>query len=93
LIGLRGFYLSLGTGGLRANVGVVELQQQLSFAHAVAFFDQQALYCGRDGSVRFKVLEGFNLAVGGDLAADGAALHRGGTHFQRGLVDIRIQDR
>ena len=76
LIGLRGLHLCLSAGGLRANVGVVELQQELAFAHMVAFLDQQAFHRGRDGGVRFEILNGLNLAVGGDQAADGTALHR-----------------
>ena len=54
LIGLRGLDLSLGAGGLGADVGVVELQQKLALAHVIAFLDQQAFYRGGDGSVRFE---------------------------------------
>ncbi len=93
MIGLRGFHLSLGAGGLRADVGVVELQQQLSLAHVVAFLYQQAFHRGRDGSMRLKVLDGLNLAVGGDQAADRTALHDRDAHFQRSLVKIGIQHR
>ena len=92
LIGLCGLHVGLSAGGLRANIGVVELQQELAFAHTIAFLDQQAFHRGCDGGVRFEIPNGLNLAVSRDETADGTALHRGGTHLQRGLVKIGIQD-
>jgi hypothetical protein len=62
--------LSLGTRSLGADVGVVELQQELALAHMVSLLDQQAFYRGRDGSVGFEVLNRLNFAVGGDQTAD-----------------------
>ena len=89
-VGLRSFDLRLGACSLGANVGVVELQQELALAHVIAFFDQQAFYRGRDRSVGFEVLNGLNLPVGGDHAADGTALDRDGTYFERSRMKIRI---
>jgi len=53
----------------------------LAFTYVIAFLDQQAFYRGRDRSVRLKVLNGFNLAVGGNKAADGAAFDGDRAHF------------
>ena len=54
LVGLRGLDLGLSAGGLRADVGIIELQQELALAHVIAFLDQQAFYRGRDGGVSLK---------------------------------------
>jgi hypothetical protein len=83
LIGLRSPYLCLRARGLAAQVSVIELQEQLAFANVVSFFHQQMLHRGGDGGVRFEILDGLGFAVGGDQAADGAALHRGSANIQR----------
>ena len=84
LIGLRGGHLRLRVLGLAADVGVVELQKKLSFVHVVAFFDQQALDDRGDRRVGFEIfiLERLNFAVGGNQAADGAALDGGNVDDQ-----------
>ena len=84
--------LSLGASGLRAYVDVIKLQQELAPFHVIAFFDKQALHRGRDGSVRFEILNGLNFAVGGDNTADRATFNPGSTYFERSLVGIGIQD-
>ncbi len=93
MIGLGGFDLRLGAGSLGADVGVVELQQKLALVHMIAFLDRQALYRRGDGSVRFEafVLNRFNLSVGRNEAADWTAFDPGRPHFERGLVQIRVQ--
>ena len=91
LVGLRGCYLSFGAGGLGAYIVVVELQQKLPFAYMVALLDQQALNRRRDGSVRFEVSNGFDLAIGGDDAADRTALDSGRPNFQGSLVKIVVE--
>jgi len=93
LIGLRGLDLSPGAGRLRANIGVVELQQQLPLAHVVALLHQQAFYRGRDGSVGLEILNGLNLPVGGNQAADGSSFGGDRAYFHRSLVEIGVQDR
>ena len=75
----------------RKEMIIVELQQKLTFAYVVALIHQQALDCGRDGRVRFEILNGLNLAVGGNQTADGAALDGGGAYFERSLVKDGIQ--
>ena len=90
LVGLGRLHLCQGASGLGADVGVVQLQKELALAHVVALLHQQALYGRRDGSVRFEVLQGLNLAVGGDQAANRTALDGGGTYFERSLVKIGI---
>jgi hypothetical protein len=42
--------------------------------------------------VRFEGLHRFNLAVGGDHAANGTALHAHGSHSHGGLVEIRVKE-
>ena len=91
LIGLRRLYLGLGTGGLRTNVGVVELQQDLALAHPVAFLNEQVFHRGRNGSVGLEILNGLDFTVRGDQAADGTALDGGGPYLQGSLVQIGIQ--
>ena len=86
LIGLSGLHLRLSTGGLAAQVGVVELQQELAFSDAVAFFHQQPLDCCRDGRVGLEVLYGLNFSVCRNKAADRAALDRGGADSERTLA-------
>jgi hypothetical protein len=71
--------------GLAADVGVVELQKKLSFAHVVALLNQEALDDGGDGGVSFEIeiVQRLNFAVGGDQAADGTALDGGDVHGER----------
>ncbi len=88
---LRRLDLRLCPSSLCADVGIVELKQELALAHVVAFLDQQAFHCGRDGSMRFEVLNRLNLAIGGNQAADRAALNGCGAHPQRSLAKIGIQ--
>jgi len=76
-------------GSLKANLGVVELKQELSLADVVAFLHQYALDGRRDWRVCFKVLDGFNLSVGGNQAGNGPTLDRDSTNFQRGLARKR----
>jgi hypothetical protein len=82
LIGLRCFHLSLRTGGLAAEIGIIELQEQLALANVLSFFYEQTLYRGGNGGVGFEVLDGLYFAIGGNQAADGASLHRGGANLQ-----------
>ncbi len=91
MIGLRGLDLRLGAGGLAADIGIIQLQQQLAFAHVIAFLYQKTFYRSCNRRVRFEVLDGLNLAVGGDQAADRSALHRDRVYLQRSLVQIGIE--
>jgi hypothetical protein len=60
----------------------------------IAFLHHEALYGGRDGrvSLEVEVLDGLDLAVGGDQAADRTALDRDCMYFQRSLMEILIKD-
>ncbi len=82
LVGLRCLDLGLRAGGLAAQVGIIELQEQLALANMVAFFYEQMLHRGCNRRVGLEILDGFNFAVGGNQAADGAALHCGGANPQ-----------
>jgi hypothetical protein len=95
LVGLCRFYLCLSARGLGANIVVVELQQKLSLTDVVALLHQQAFHRGRDRRVRFeiKILNGFDLAVGGNHAADGTTLDACGAHSKRRRVEIGIKKR
>ena len=84
LVGLRCLDLGLGAGGLAAQIGIIKLQEQLALANVVAFFYEQVLHGGGGGRVRFEIADGFNFAVGGDEAANGAALDCGGSNPQGG---------
>jgi hypothetical protein len=84
LIGLRCFYPSLRTRRLTAQIGIVELQEELSLTDVIAFLYKQTLYCGGDGRVSFEILYGLDLAIGGNEAPDGSALDRGCSDSQRG---------
>jgi len=52
---LCGSDLRLNAGSLGANVGVVELDQQLPPFDTIALFDEQALDGGCNGRMRFEV--------------------------------------
>ena len=81
LVGLRRLDLGLGTRGFRTDVRVVQLQQYLALLYAIAFFDQQAANRGGNRSVSFEIVNGLNLAIGGDDAANGTALDSGDANF------------
>ena len=49
------------------------------------------LYGSCNRRVRFEVLDGLNLAVSGDQAADRSTLHRDRVYLQRSLVQIGIE--
>ena len=83
LIGLRRFDLGLGARGLAAQVGIIELQQQLTLANVVAFFHEQMFHGRRNRGVRLEVADGFDFAVGGDQTADWPAFDCGGANPQR----------
>jgi hypothetical protein len=76
LFSLGGGELGLRAGGLRADIGVVEFEERLSFADVVAFFHEDALDAGGEGSVGFEVLDGLDLSIGGDEGANGSAYDR-----------------
>src|SRR6202008_1415650 len=92
LFGLRSLDLGQSPGGWRTNVGVIELQQELSLAHLVAFFDQQAFHGRRNRGVRFQIPNGLNFSVGGNQASDGTTLHHGSSNLQRPVVKVGVQD-
>ena len=82
LIGLRRFDLGLGASGLAAQVGIIELQQQLTLANVVTFFHEQMFHGSGGRGVRFEVADGFDFSVGGDQAADRSASDCGGANPQ-----------
>jgi len=92
--GLCGLDLRLGFGSLRANIVVIELQQKLPLLDVIALFDEQALDDSGDRgmSLEANILDGFDFAVGGNDASNGAALYRYGVNFDWRLMQVRIQD-
>ena len=84
LIGLGSFHLGLRSGGLAAQVAVIELQQELTLANVVSFFYQQTLHGSGDRRVGFEILDGFDFAIGRNQTADRSAFHGGDADLQRG---------
>src|SRR5207302_10090728 len=75
-------HFRLGVRRLTANVGVIELEQKLSLADVIAFMHQQASYGGGDGGMCFEILYWLDFAVGGNHAANGAALDQRGVYLE-----------
>ena len=73
--------MGLGSGGFRTDVGVIELQQNLASLYVIPFFNQQAANRGGNRSVSFEIVNGLNLAIGRDDAANGTALDSGDANF------------
>ena len=90
LISLRRLHLGLRTRGLAAQVGIIELQQQLALANVISFFYEQPLYRGWDRRMRFEILDGLHFAIGGNQAADGSALHVSGANLRGGPGRVKI---
>jgi hypothetical protein len=82
------FQLRLRPRGLTANVIVIELQQELSFADVITLLHQKAFHGSCYGSVRFEaeVLDGLNFTVGRNHAADRPTLYCDGTNPHRSLM-------
>src|SRR5882757_8207474 len=68
--------------GLRARVGVLQLQEQLAPGHMFAFVHKDPVDSGGGEGAGFEVLYRLDLSVGGNLAADGTAFDGGGAHRQ-----------
>ena len=75
--GFRALHLRLGARDLGPCVGVIQLQQQLACLHPVSLKDFDPLDRGGHGSMGFEVVDGLDLAVGGDAGGDGFASRRG----------------
>lgn len=86
------FDLSLGLGGLGANIGIVEFEKELPLVDVISFFHQQSLHRGRDRGVSFKILNRLNLAIRGYNAANRASLNSGHAYFERRLMQVGIQN-
>jgi len=72
--------------GLGARVGVFQLQKQLAFGHMLTFVDKDPADRGSGEGACFEVLDRLDLAIGGNLATDGAAFDDGGAHGQGALA-------
>ena len=76
---LRALQLRLCVGSLTARLGIVKLQQQLTFLDVVAFLYIETAHRGVRGRVCFKILSRLDFAVGGNDTANGSALYSRGT--------------
>ena len=76
-VGLRALELGLRMRGLAARLGIIQLQQRLTFFDVVAFLDEQAPDRRVHGRMGFEILCRLDFAIGGDHAPNGAALERG----------------